>query len=153
VIVADDRTINIDAGWNPTIRFDNGFASFWLMYGATVSTSDLSVISWKYDLFAFQKVGHWSFDQEWIYFKDTYKNWFRFFAYYHNVGLQTTGTVHHDLINVTIGPRVKMPYGGHSLEIYGGLWGVADKDYSKLQFADLSGKNGLFFLRYTIRFY
>lgn len=153
VIVADNQTINIDAGWNPTIKFKNGSASFWFMPGVTLSTSDMSVISWKYDLFAFQKVGNWSFDQEWIYFKDTYKNWFRFFTYYKNIGLQTTGTVHRDLINFAVGPRMKIPYGGHTLEIYTGLWGVAGKDYVKLRLDDLNGKSGLFFLRYTIKFY
>lgn len=152
VIVADNKTINLDAGWNPTINFANGFASFWLMPGVTLDASDMNVISWKADFFAFQKIGSWSFDQEWMYFIDTHKNWFRFFTYFQNTGLQTTGMIYHEVINLTLGPRYKMIFGGQKLEFYGGMWGVKNINVHDFQWSDVSGHHGEFFARYTIQF-
>jgi len=150
-IVADNGTINVDAGWNPVVRFTDGWAGLWLMGGALLNTADLDIISWKYDVFAWQEIGQWSFDQEWIYFRDTHKHWFRFFGYHGRYGWQTTGTILHDRVNLTFGPRFIVPFSKNKLEIYTGLWGVQNINCRHLKWQDVNGRQGMFFLRYTIK--
>jgi len=71
---------------------------------------------------------------------------FRAFGYYKNLGLQTTGTVDGSgFIKATLGPRLKLPYGQLTLELYFGLWGV-----KSMSLSDISNNHRIFWARCTI---
>ena len=149
LIVTNNGGTDFDAGWNPTYEIGKTKVILWTLFGANFSSSDLHVNSWKIDLFAVQKVGDFLFDQEWIYFTTTHKNWFRAFGYWKGLGLQTTGTVHHGEITATAGPRIKVVHGKQKLEIYLGLIGT--KGMKKVFSGWDSGREKRsFWLRYTI---
>ncbi|MDP2684740.1 MAG: hypothetical protein Q8P20_06935 [bacterium] len=150
IVILDHKT-NIDAGWNPTWHFGDNFVSLWLMPGVQVDNDNGRIDSWKYDIFLVQKLGNLFLDQEWIYFHDTYKNWFRFYGYWKNIGLQTTGTTQHGRINITVGPRLKMDHGKNKFELYYGLMGISGQPYDKLQFGDWKNDSGSFWVRYSLK--